>query len=129
MAERNDEFVFGLIDKEKKRQSTGLELIPSENYVSADVLAAMGSILTNKYSEGYPSFTGLTEWDDEEIAAKKLSNHRYYGGQRCVDRIERLAIARALLTAAILRNTATSSSVRSTEKRSQFCWRFVLFSE
>ena len=90
-----DEQVFGLIDKEKKRQSTGLELIPSENYVSAEVLKAMGSILTNKYSEGYPSFTGLTEWDDDEIAAKKLSNHRYYGGQRCVDRIERLAIARA----------------------------------
>ena len=87
--------VFELIDKEKKRQSHGLELIPSENYVSADVLRAMGSILTNKYSEGYPSFTGLTEWDDAEIASKKLSNHRYYGGQRCVDRIERLAIARA----------------------------------
>lgn len=87
--------VFDLIKKEKKRQSHGLELIPSENYVSEDVLKAMGSILTNKYSEGYPSFTGLTEWDDEEIAAKKLSNHRYYGGQRCVDRIERLAIARA----------------------------------
>ena len=95
MIDRSDEPVFALIDKEKKRQSTGLELIPSENYVSANVLAAMGSILTNKYSEGYPSFTGLTEWDDEEIAAKKLSNHRYYGGQRCVDRIERLAIARA----------------------------------
>ena len=95
MIDRSDEPVFALIDKEKKRQSTGLELIPSENYVSANVLAAMGSILTNKYSEGYPSFTGLTEWDDEEIAAKKLANHRYYGGQRCVDRIERLAIARA----------------------------------
>ncbi len=87
--------VFDLIRKEKKRQSHGLELIPSENYVSTNVLDAMGSILTNKYSEGYPSFTGLTEWDDDEIAAKKLSNHRYYGGQRCVDRIERLAIARA----------------------------------
>ncbi len=92
---RYDEPVFELIDKEKKRQSHGLELIPSENYVSENVLRAMGSILTNKYSEGYPSFTGLTEWDDEEIASKKLSNHRYYGGQRNVDRIERLAIARA----------------------------------
>ena len=87
--------VFDLIDKEKKRQREGLELIPSENYVSGDVLRAMGSILTNKYSEGYPSFKGLTEWDDEEIASKKLTNHRYYGGQRNVDRIERLAIARA----------------------------------
>ena len=46
--------VFDLINKEKKRQSEGLELIPSENYVSANVLQAMGSILTNKYSEGYP---------------------------------------------------------------------------
>lgn len=90
-----DEPVFDLIEKEKKRQSHGLELIPSENYVSANVLKAMGSILTNKYSEGYPSFTGLTEWDDEEIASKKLSNHRYYGGQKNVDRIERIAIARA----------------------------------
>ena len=72
--------VFDLIDKEKKRQREGLELIPSENYVSGDVLRAMGSILTNKYSEGYPSFKGLTEWDDEEIASKKLTNHRYYGG-------------------------------------------------
>ena len=52
--------VFDLIDKEKKRQREGLELIPSENYVSGDVLRAMGSILTNKYSEGYPSFKGLT---------------------------------------------------------------------
>ena len=44
--------IFELIDKEKRRQSEGLELIPSENYVSSAVLEAMGSILTNKYSEG-----------------------------------------------------------------------------
>ena len=48
--------IFDLIDSEKKRQSEGLELIPSENYVSPAVLEAMGSVLTNQYSEGYPSF-------------------------------------------------------------------------
>ncbi len=68
--------VFRLIDLEKQRQSDGLELIPSENYVSANVLKAMGSVLTNKYSEGYPS-------------------KRYYGGNENVDQIESLAIERA----------------------------------
>lgn len=97
--------VFDLIDKEKKRQSEGLELIPSENYVSSNVLAAMGSILTNKYSEGYPHFDGtgvgrgddpdFKEWSEKEIATKILPNYRYYGGQTNVDRIERLAIDRA----------------------------------
>ena len=89
------DIVFTLIDKEKERQADGLELIPSENYVSKAVLEAMGSVLTNKYSEGYPSFEGLTEWNELKIAEKKLSNYRYYGGQTNVDRIERLAIARA----------------------------------
>lgn len=61
---------------EQKRQNEGLELIPSENYVSKDVLAALGSVFTNKYSEGYPG-------------------KRYYGGQEFTDRIEQLAIDRA----------------------------------
>lgn len=87
--------VFDLIEAEEFRQREGLELIPSENYVSAAVLRATGSILTNKYSEGYPSFTGLTDWDDFEISHKTLANYRYYGGQNNVDRIERLAISRA----------------------------------
>ncbi len=97
--------VFDLINKEKKRQAEGLELIPSENYVSSDVLSAMGSILTNKYSEGYPHFDGtgvgraddpdFTEWDEDTIASKILPNYRYYGGQVNIDRIERLAIDRA----------------------------------
>ena len=64
--------VFNLIEQEKVRQSEGLELIPSENYVSKAVLEAMGSVLTNKYSEGYPNFEGLgysdKEWDEEKIA-------------------------------------------------------------
>ena len=57
--------IFDLIEQEEKRQAEGLELIPSENYVSANVLKAMGSILTNKYSEGYPSFEGLN-WSEAE---------------------------------------------------------------
>ena len=87
--------VFDLIESEKNRQKEGLELIPSENYVSADVLEAMGSILTNKYSEGYPSFEGINDWDEKKIAEEILPNYRYYGGQKNVDRIERLAIDRA----------------------------------
>lgn len=73
--QKQDE-VFGLIGQEEKRQSEGLELIPSENYVSEEVLKAMGSVLTNKYSEGYPG-------------------KRYYGGNENVDKIENLAIERA----------------------------------
>lgn len=97
--------VFNLINQEKQRQNDGFELIPSENYVSEAVLTAMGSVLTNKYSEGYPHFDGTgvarsddpeyKEWSDAEIADKILPNYRYYGGQTNVDRIERLAIDRA----------------------------------
>lgn len=89
------DLVFDLIEQEKVRQTEGLELIPSENYVSANVLKAMGSILTNKYSEGYPSFEGAPGWDEAKIVDKILPNYRYYGGQMNVDRIERLAIDRA----------------------------------
>lgn len=87
--------VFDLINQEKTRQSEGLELIPSENYVSKAVLEAMGSVLTNKYSEGYPSFEGTPGWTEAKIAKEILPNYRYYGGQINVDRIERLAIDRA----------------------------------
>ena len=72
----NDKKVASLIAAEEKRQREGLELIPSENYVSRDVLAAMGSIFTNKYSEGFPG-------------------KRYYGGQINTDKVEQLAIDRA----------------------------------
>lgn len=68
--------IFDIIDQEKQRQSEGLELIPSENYVTANVLRAMGSVLTNKYSEGYPG-------------------RRYYGGNQNIDQAENLAIERA----------------------------------
>lgn len=71
-----DKTVAELIAAEEKRQREGLELIPSENYVSRDVLEAMGSVFTNKYSEGYPG-------------------KRYYGGQENTDKVEQLAIDRA----------------------------------
>lgn len=71
-----DKEVERLINAEEKRQREGLELIPSENYVSRDVLTAMGSIFTNKYSEGFPG-------------------KRYYGGQVNTDQVEQLAIDRA----------------------------------
>ena len=87
--------VFELIESEKRRQEEGLELIPSENYVSPAVLEVMGSVLTNKYSEGYPSFKGIPDWEESEIEKKILPNYRYYGGQENIDRIERLAISRA----------------------------------
>ena len=103
--------IFELIKQEEIRQTEGLELIPSENYVSDNVLKAMGSILTNKYSEGYPSFEGLSwqedevkkrnpeknfNWDEAKIRHEVLPNYRYYGGQTNIDRIERLAISRAM---------------------------------
>jgi len=68
--------IFQLIRDEETRQREGLELIPSENYVSRAVLEAMGSVLTNKYSEGFPG-------------------KRYYGGQQNTDQVETLAIERA----------------------------------
>lgn len=71
-----DPEVFGTIEGEEKREREGLELIPSENYVSLAVREAMGSVFTNKYSEGYPG-------------------RRYYGGQEFTDEVETLAIERA----------------------------------
>ena len=72
---KQDLQVFDLIRKERDRQSSGLELIASENYVSDGVREAMGSICTNKYAEGYPG-------------------HRYYGGCEVIDQIEQIAIDR-----------------------------------
>ena len=70
-----DSVIFELIDRERRRQTEGLELIASENFVSPQVLEAMGSVLTNKYAEGYPGA-------------------RYYGGCEVVDEVEQLAIDR-----------------------------------
>lgn len=72
---RKDQALFDLIHQETKRQERGLELIASENFASQQVLDAMGSVLTNKYAEGYPG-------------------KRYYGGCEIVDQIEQLAIDR-----------------------------------
>ena len=73
---QRDELVFDLIEKEKHRQETGIELIASENFASPQVLEAMGTVLTNKYAEGLPG-------------------KRYYGGCEVVDQIEDLARERA----------------------------------
>ena len=70
-----DTETFGYIDEERNRQNTGLQLIASENFTSPDVMEATGSVLTNKYAEGYPT-------------------KRYYGGNAVVDKIEALAIER-----------------------------------
>ncbi len=73
---KKDTAIFKLIKEEKDRQTRGIELIASENYVSDQVMKAMGSVLTNKYAEGLP-------------------NKRYYGGCEVVDKVEQLAIDRA----------------------------------
>src|SRR6187402_1082584 len=73
---KKDKVIFDLIEKEKKRQQDGIELIASENFTSLQVIKAMGTVLTNKYAEGLPG-------------------KRYYGGCEVVDEIEQLAIDRA----------------------------------
>lgn len=73
---QRDEQIFELIEEEKERQLRGIELIASENFVSPQVMEAAGSVLTNKYAEGYPG-------------------RRYYGGCEVVDEVEQLAIDRA----------------------------------
>jgi glycine hydroxymethyltransferase len=70
-----DTQIFEIIEKERQRQMHGIELIASENFVSEQVMQAMGSCLTNKYAEGYPG-------------------HRYYGGCQYIDEAEQLAIDR-----------------------------------
>jgi glycine hydroxymethyltransferase len=72
---KKDDLVFDLIEKERQRQLNGIELIASENFVSPQVLESMGSVMTNKYAEGYPG-------------------HRYYGGCEIVDQTEQIAIDR-----------------------------------
>jgi glycine hydroxymethyltransferase len=74
--EIDDEALFGLIDREVERQNTTIQLIASENFTSPAVMRATGSVLTNKYSEGYPG-------------------KRYYGGNEVIDEVETLAIERA----------------------------------
>ena len=73
---QRDTTIFNLIEEEKQRQINGIELIASENFTSPQVMEAQGSVLTNKYAEGYPG-------------------KRYYGGCEVVDKVEQLAIDRA----------------------------------
>ena len=72
---KRDDIIFDIIEKENQRQRKGIELIASENFVSDQVMQAMGSCLTNKYAEGYPG-------------------KRYYGGCEVVDQSEQVAIDR-----------------------------------
>ena len=73
---KRDQRIFDLIQQEKERQLRGIELIASENFVSPEVMEAAGSVLTNKYAEGYPG-------------------KRYYGGCQIVDQVEQPAKVRA----------------------------------
>ena len=75
MLKKTDLKIYELIEAEKRRRQDGLEMIPSENHCSSAVLQALGSVLTDKYSEGYPG-------------------KRYYAGNEHIDQIERLAVER-----------------------------------
>ena len=98
-----DNTIFELIEKEHQRQLKGIELIASENFVSDQVMEAMGSYLTNKYAEGYPG-------------------HRYYGGCQVVDEVEQLAIDRVckLLVLSML----TCSPTQVHRLMQQYCWQY-----
>lgn len=90
---KRDQVIFDLIEKEHQRQLKGIELIASENFVSDEVMAAMGSYLTNKYAEGYPG-------------------KRYYGGCQVVDEVETLAIERVKNSSVLSMQTYSRTLVR-----------------
>ena len=108
--ERDTE-LFDLIDRETERQNTGLQLIASENFTSPAVMEATGSVLTNKYSEGYPF-------------------KRYYGGNEVVDDIETIAIDRVRRSSAPSSPTSsrtpaptpTSACTWPCSRRATRCW-------
>ena len=100
--EEHDPVLFDIIEKEKHRQWSGLELIASENFTSTAVISCLGSVLTNKYAEGYPGELKLSKcW---LIFASNLDNSgwfmcagkRYYGGNEFIDEVEVLCQERAL---------------------------------
>ncbi|MFO0971220.1 MAG: hypothetical protein U0520_02615 [Candidatus Saccharimonadales bacterium] len=104
MVVQNDDEIRDLIQAEHDRQTSGLEMIPSENHTSANVMAALGSCLTDKYSEGYPG-------------------QRYYGGCEFVDKVENLARDRAkALFGATHANVQAHSVVRLTWLHTTHCW-------
>ena len=109
---KRDDLIFDIIEKEHQRQLKGIELIASENFVSDEVMQAMGSCLTNKYAEGYPG-------------------KRYYGGCEVVDQSEQLAIERikkifdAEQCSRIFGRTESGRQVHGTEpgsRRSPVTW-------
>lgn len=89
---QTDREIFELIEAETTRQKTNITLIPSENYSSVAVQLALASVLTNKYSEGYP----YTRSKDNPAKIDMTKNGRYYQGQPVINKLERLAIRRAL---------------------------------
>jgi len=100
-----DPEIDALLGEEARREATGLELIPSENLVSEAVLAAMGSIFTNKYAEGYPG-------------------KRYYGGCEVADKVEQLAIDRAKQLTPARRPTLPCICRRSNRATPCWAWRW-----
>jgi len=101
-----DEEVYDAIEGEEEREREGLELIPSENYVSLAVREAMSSVLTNKYSEGYPG-------------------KRYYGGQQFTDQVETIAIERAKkLLAETNQKIETLAGMCGYQSANSFCVAF-----
>lgn len=95
---QKDNQVFDLIEQEHQRQLRGMELIASENFVSDEVMAAMGSYLTNKYAEGLPG-------------------KRYYGGCQVVDQVEQLAIDRVKNSSALSLPTYSLTRVHRPTRR------------
>ncbi len=110
----NDSDVFNAISEGELRQADGVEMIPSENYTYPEVLAALGSVMTNKYAEGYPG-------------------RRYYGGQQYSDAIENLARDRACSLFGPNTPTCSLSPDRRRTRRSTSpccspetpCWRWI----
>lgn len=100
---KRDQEIFDLIEKEHQRQLKGIELIASENFVSNEVMEAMGSYLTNKYAEGYPG-------------------KRYYGGCGVVDEVETLAIERVKNSSEP--NMPTCSHTLERKPTQPCCWQY-----
>ena len=100
---KKDDLIFDIIEKEHQRQLKGIELIASENFVSDQVMQAMGSCLTNKYAEGYPG-------------------RRYYGGCEVVDQSEQIAIDR--LKQISERNGQTYSLILEHRQMLPYFWQY-----
>lgn len=100
---KRDDLIFDIIEKEHQRQLKGIELIASENFVSDQVMQAMGSCLTNKYAEGYPG-------------------KRYYGGCEVVDQSEQIAIDR--LKETLVPNGQTYNRIQEHKPMQPYFWLF-----